>query len=196
MPEQVTKLLLRWNHGDDSALQELMPIVYEELRRLARSAVRRDRRESILQPPALVHEVWLKLAGKEHLSVEGRTRFYAFAAKVMRDILVDRLRKRHAAKRGGAQLAIPLEAAGWSERPRHVDFLILDEAMTRLGELKPRYMQIVELRYLGGLTIGEASEVLIVSHARVEREWGFARAWLRRELGRGVSQQVDGARPS
>jgi RNA polymerase sigma factor (TIGR02999 family) len=159
-----------------------MPIVYGELRRLGRSALRREGRESILQPTALVHEVWLRLAGKEQLSLESRGQFYALAAKMMRDILVDRLRRRQAAKRGGTQIEVALEDANPSEQPRHVDFLILDEAMTRLGEIKPRYTQIAELRYLAGLTTKEAAEVLKVSHATIEREWSVARAWLRREL--------------
>jgi RNA polymerase sigma factor (TIGR02999 family) len=186
VPEEVTQLLLRWNEGDGSALDELLPIVYNELRRLARSAVRRDGRESILQPTALVHEVWLRLSGKERLPVECRGQFYALTAKVMRDILVDRLRRRHAAKRGGIHIEVPLDDAGLSERPRHIEFLILHEAMTRLGQIKPRYMQVAELRYLTGLTIEEAAEVLKVSHATLEREWGFARAWLQRELRRAA----------
>jgi RNA polymerase sigma factor (TIGR02999 family) len=190
VPDEVTQLLLRWSEGDGSALRELMPIVYNELRRLARSAVRRDGRESILQPTALVHEAWLRLSAKQQLPVECRGQFYAFTAKVMRDILVDRARRRQAAKRGGIQIEVPLEDARLSEQPRHVEFFILDEAMTRLGRIKPRYMQIAELRYLTGLTIDEAAEVLDVSHATLEREWGFARAWLRRELQRaGPSSQ-------
>ena len=161
-----------------------MPIVYGELRRLGRSALRRPDRESIPQPTALVHEVWLRLAGKERLSLQSRAQFYALAAKLMRDILVDHLRRRQAAKHGGSQIEVALEDANPSERPRHVDFLILDEAMTRLGEIKPRYTQVVELRYLAGLTIDETAAVLRVSHATIEREWNFARAWLRRELQR------------
>lgn len=184
MREDVTELLQRWSAGDEAALAELMPIVYGELRRLGRSALRRDQRESILQPTALVHEVWLRLAGKERLSVETRGQFYALAAKIMRDILVDRTRRRQAVKRGGIQIEVPLGDATPSERPRQIEFLILDEAMTRLGRIKPRYMQIVELRCLAGLTIEEAAEALRTSHATVEREWGFARAWLRRELSR------------
>ena len=182
MRGEVTQLLHRWSAGDEAALQELMPIVYSELRRLGRSAPRRDSRESILQPTALVHEVWLRLAGKEQLSVESRGQFYALAAKMMRDILVDRLRRRQASKRGGSRIEVALEDANPSERPRQVDFLILDEAMTRLGEIKPRYTQIAELRYLAGLTTEEAAEVLKISHATIEREWNFARVWLRREL--------------
>lgn len=186
MAPEITQLLRRWSEGDNSALAEIMPIVYNELRRLARSVVRRDRRESILQPTALVHEVWIRLAGKEQFSLESRSQFYALTAKIMRDILVDHLRRRQASKRGGMRVEVDLNDASLSGAPRDVEFLILDEAMTRLGKLKPRYTQIVELRYLAGLTIEEAADVLKVSHATVEREWGFSRAWLRRELQRAT----------
>jgi RNA polymerase sigma factor (TIGR02999 family) len=189
---QVTQLLRRWSSGDRSALEELTPIVYTELRRLGRSTLRRDGRESILQPTALVHEVWLRLAGKEQLSVESRGQFYLLAAKMMRDILVDHLRRRKAAKRGGSRIEVPLEDANPSDSARQVDFLILDDAMTRLGEIKPRYTQIAELRYLAGLTIDEAAEALNISHATIEREWNFARTWLRRELGSGNYRPQDG----
>lgn len=192
MPGDASQLLIRWSDGDESALTALMPIVYGELRRLGRSAVRGAGRDSILQPTALVHEVWLRLAGKEPLTVQCRSQFYALAAKIMRDILVDHLRRRQAAKRGGNQVEVALDDANLSERPRNVDFLILDEAMTRLGEIKGRYTRIVELRYLAGLTIDETAEALKVSHATVEREWKFAQAWLRRELQRGNRQPPKG----
>ena len=150
VPGEVTQLLLRWSEGDESALAQLMPVVYGELRRLGRSAMRRAERESILQPTALVHEVWLRLAGKDRLSLHSRAQFYALAAKLMCDILVDQLRRRQAAKRGGSQIEVALEDANPSEQPEHVDLLVLDQALTRLGEIKPRYTQMVELRYLAG----------------------------------------------
>jgi RNA polymerase sigma factor (TIGR02999 family) len=178
----ISQLLMRWSEGDNTALDELMPAVYAELRRLGRSTLRREGPESVLQPTALVHEAWIRLAGKEKLSLESRKQFYGLAAKIMRDILVDHARRRQASKRGGSQVEIPLDGANPSSEPRQVDFLILDQAMTRLAGLKPRYAQIAELRYLAGLTIDETAEVLNVSHATVEREWGFTRAWLRREL--------------
>lgn len=192
MPGDVSQLLIRWSDGDESALTALMPVVYGELRRLGRSAVRGAGRDSILQPTVLVHEVWLCLAGKNPLPLKCRSQFYALAAKIMRDILVDHLRRRQAAKRGGNQVEVPLDDANLSERPRNVDFLALDEAMTRLGEIKGRYTQLVELRYLAGLTIEETAEALKVSHATVEREWKFAQAWLRRELQRGSRQPPSG----
>jgi RNA polymerase sigma factor (TIGR02999 family) len=184
----VTQLLVRWSAGDETALQELIPAVYAELRRLGRSALRRDGRECILQPTALVHEAWLRMVGPKQLSIDSRRQFYGLAAKMMRDILADQSRRRRAAKRGGSQIEIALDDANPSEQPRQVDFLILDEAMTRLGQIKPRYVQIAELRYIAGLTIDETAETLTVSHATVEREWGFARAWLRRELQAASSE--------
>jgi len=184
MPADVTGLLQRWGGGDAAALTELMPIVYEELRRLARCALRRDRRESILQPTALVNEAWLRLVRKPELSIDRRAQFYGLASKLMRDILVDQARRRRAAKRGGSRVEVTLEDAHVSEHPAFVDLLTLDEAMTRLGTIKPRYTQIVELRCLAGLTIDETAAALRVSHATIEREWSFARAWLRRELER------------
>ena len=163
-------------------------MVYGELRLLGRSALRRQGRESILQPTALVHEAWLQMAGNQRLSLESRRQFYALAAKMMRDILVDHLRRRRAAKRGGSRIEVALDDASPAVQPHCVDFLILDEAITRLGEIGQRYPRIVELRYMAGFTIEETAEVLNVSHATIEREWNFARAWLRRELQTGRLQ--------
>ncbi len=182
MDGNVSQLLRRWREGDESALTALAPMVYGELRRLGRRSLGRQREQSVLQPTALVHEAWLKLAGKEQLSLHNRAQFYALAAKIMRDILVDHVRRHRAAKRGGSDVGVALEEATVAAEPRQVDFLILNDAMTRLGHIKPRYTQIIELRYFGGLTIAETATALRVSHATVEREWTFARAWLRREL--------------
>ena len=188
VPEELTGLLLRWGDGDESALAALMPIVYAELRRLARSSLRRDGRESILQPTALVNEVWLRLVRKPKLSLHCRAQFYGLAAKLMRDILVDQMRRRQAAKRGGAQIQVALEDVNLPEMPTRVDFLVLNEAMDRLSAIKPRYTQMVELRCLAGLTIDETAETLQLSHATIEREWTFARTWLRRELQREAAR--------
>lgn len=178
----VTRLLQRWREGDETALAELTPLVYAELLRLGGRALRQPQREPLLQPTALVHEAWLRLAGKGRFSVVNRGQFYVLAAKIMRDILVDHLRRRRATKRGGSQVRVTLDGVDAVADAPVVDFLILDEAMTRLGEIKRRYAQIVELRYLAGLTIEETARTLHVSHATIEREWTFARAWLRREL--------------
>jgi RNA polymerase sigma-70 factor, ECF subfamily len=178
----VSQLLARWSAGDPAALEHLMPIVYDELRRLSRSVMRRGGGASVLQPTALVHEAWLRLSDKQQLSLETRLQFYALAVKMMREILVDHSRRRNAAKRGGSQVEVPFDDAHAPEKPRSIDFLVLDDAITRLGDVGPRYPQIVELRYIAGLTIEETAELLNVSHATIEREWKFARLWLRREL--------------
>jgi len=191
MPPDISQLMLRWSGGDQAALEEIAPLVYEELRRLARSALRRNNRESILQPTALVHEAWIRMAGNQGLSVPNRGHFYALAAKVMRGILVDQTRRRQSAKRGGSRIEIPLDDAYIPDRRRLADFVIIDEALTRLGTIKPRYAQIVELRCLAGLTIEETAETLEVSHATIEREWTFARTWLDRELRRPKRQDGD-----
>jgi RNA polymerase sigma factor (TIGR02999 family) len=180
----VSQLLLRWGKGDESALADLMPIVYGELLRLGRSALRHGHGAMVLEPTALVHEAWLRLFGHQ-ISLGTRAQFYALAAKLMRDILVDQLRRRQALKRGGPQIALSLSDGDVWAQPQCLDFLILDEALTHLAGIKPRYTQIVELRYLAGLTITETAEVLKISHATVEREWNFARLWLRRELRHG-----------
>jgi RNA polymerase sigma factor (TIGR02999 family) len=178
----VTRLLQRWHQGDETALAELTPLVYAQLRRLGNRALQQQPQEPLFQPTALVHEAWLTLAGKERFSVRNRGQFYVLAAKIMRDILVDQLRRRRASKRGGSQIRVTLDDVDAAAGSPVVDFLILDQALTRLGEIKARYAQIVELRYLAGLTIEETASTLQVSHATIEREWTFARAWLRREL--------------
>jgi len=185
MQPDVSHLLVSWSEGDDRALEELIPIVYANLRLLGRSALRRQGRQSILQPTVLVHEALLRIAGNHRLSLKSQRQFYALAAKIMRDILIDHVRRRRAAKRGGSQVEIALDDANPAVHPRYVDFLILDEAITRLEEIGVHYSRIVELRYFAGLTIEETAEVLNVSHATIEREWNFARAWLRRELQPG-----------
>jgi RNA polymerase sigma-70 factor (ECF subfamily) len=192
MQPDVSHLLVRWSEGDDRALEELIPIVYANLRLLGRSALRRQGRESILPPTVLVDEAWLRIAGNHQLSLRSQRQFYALAAKIMRDILIiDHVRRRRAAKRGGSQVEIALDEANPAVHPRYVDFLILDEAITRTEEIGVHYSSIVELRYFAGLTIEETAEVLNVSHATIDREWNFARAWLRRELQPGRFPTVD-----
>lgn len=195
MHGDVTRLLQRWHQGDETALAQLTPLVYAQLRRLGNRALQQQPQEPLFQPTALVHEAWLKLAGKERFSVLNRGQFYVLATKIMRDILVDQLRRRRASKRGGSQVRVTLDGVDAAAGSPVVDFLILDQAMTRLGEIKPRYAQIVELRYLGGLTIEETASTLHVSHATIEREWTFARAWLRRELRPPASSSTPKRRP-
>ncbi|HQR37212.1 MAG TPA: sigma-70 family RNA polymerase sigma factor [Blastocatellia bacterium] len=181
--DNVSQLLARWGSGDKAALDELVPIVYTELRRLARSHLRRIGGPQTLEPTALVHEAYVQLADQSSISFENRAQFFGLAAKVMRDILVDHARRRHAAKREGNQLQVSLSVADRIGNKPAVDLLALDLAMQRLAETGSEYSRVVELRFFGGLTIEETAEAMNLSHATVERYWSFARAWLRRELG-------------
>jgi RNA polymerase sigma factor (TIGR02999 family) len=178
----VTQLLVRWGNNDRTALDELLPLVYDELRRLAASYLRRRKDSHILQPTALVHEAYLKLADQKNTSWENRAQFFGLAAKLMRDILVDRARKRFAAKRGGDHLRVSLSQADRFANKPDVDLVALDDALKDLAATNPQHARLVELRFFGGLTIEEAAEVMHISHATVERHWTFAKAWLRRQL--------------
>lgn len=180
----ITELLVKWSTGDKAALDELMPLVYDDLRRHARHFLRRRADNHTLQSTALVHEAYLRLIGRQQTSWQNRAQFFGLAAKIMRDLLVDHARAQQADKRGGSQLRLSLAEADRFNNESAIDLLALDQALQELAALNPQYGQVVELRYFGGLTIEEASEVLGVSHATVERGWKFARAWLRRELSR------------
>ena len=182
-PEQnVTELLVKWGQGDKAALDELIPLVYDELRKLAASYLRRQSEGYTLQPTALVHEAYVRLSGRPGASMEHRAQFFGLSAKVMRDILVDHARRRRAAKHGGQQLRISLSRAERLGRQPEVELLALDDALKALATTNPQHSRVIELRFFGGLTNAEAAEVLGLSSATVERYWSFARAWLRREL--------------
>jgi RNA polymerase sigma-70 factor (ECF subfamily) len=183
----ITGLLVSWQAGDESALNALLPIVYGELRRQARRALRREADGHTLQPTALVHEAYLRLIDQRRAHWESRTQFFAVAAQLMRRILVDHARARRRAKRGGGAAQITLTDVGAHEGPgafdeTSVDTLDLDDALTRFAALDPDKARLVELRYFAGLSIPEAAAALGVSQATVGREWVVARAWLRREL--------------
>jgi RNA polymerase sigma factor (TIGR02999 family) len=179
----VTDLLQAWAAGDEGALDALLPLVYDDLRRQARRYMRAQPSGHTLQTTALVHEAYLRLFGQSAVEWKGRAHFFGVAAKAMRSILVDHARARIAAKRGGASRAVTLEDAGGIAGPQvGVDVLALHDALERLAEVDGRKSQLVELRYFGGLGIDEAAAVLGVSPATVKREWTTARAWLRREL--------------
>ncbi|MCM3869632.1 MAG: ECF-type sigma factor [Pyrinomonadaceae bacterium] len=182
-PDQsVTALLLKWGGGDKTALDELIPLVYDELRRLAASYLRRRSGSNTLQATALVHEAYVRLAGQKGASMEHRAQFFGLAAKVMRDVLVDHARSRQSAKRGGQQLRISLSQAERSSHNPELEMLALDAALKELAATNPQHSRVIELRFFGGLTIEETAEVMSLSHATTERYWSFARAWLRREL--------------
>ena len=180
--ETITQLLQKWSDGDKKALDELMPLVYSELRRMANKYLRSERSDHTLQPTALVNELYLRLTAQDRFTYKDRARFFGMAAKLMRSILVDHARKRKAVKRGGEPYMLSLSKADRISRKPDLDLVLLDDALNRLAVLNPQYSETVELRFFGGLTIQETAEVLSVSHATVERDWSFARAWLRREM--------------
>jgi RNA polymerase sigma factor (TIGR02999 family) len=179
----VTELLHAWSGGDARASEALVPLVYEELRRQARRALRREGEGHTLQATALVHEAWLRLDGQHDARWESRTQFLAVAAQMMRRVLVDHARTRRALKRGGGEVQVTLgDAVNAVAASNSVDVIALDDALARLAILDPRKARLVELRYFAGLSIPEAAATLGVSLATVGREWAVARMWLRREL--------------
>jgi RNA polymerase sigma factor (TIGR02999 family) len=188
MPDNDVSALVRaWRHGDDHALDQLMPLVYDELRRIARAHLRREQAGHSLQPTALVHEVYLRLIKVDQMNVDGRAHFLALAARLMRQILVDHARRKRADKRGGGVTVVGLGEAAGLARPARIDLLALDEALNELATFDSRQRDLVELRYFAGLTIDEAAKALDVSTATVEREWAVAKSWLYHRLSLSVS---------
>jgi RNA polymerase sigma factor (TIGR02999 family) len=175
-------LLVAWGKGDDRALAKLVPLVYEELRQLARRHLRGERQGHTLQPTALVHEAYGRLVDGDRIQWRGRTHFFAVAAQTMRRVLVDHARKRHAAKRGGEGIRITLDDSRAVADRRDVDVIALDDALNGLATLDATQAKLVELRYFSGLGIEETAESLGVSPATVKREWSAAKAWLYREM--------------
>ena len=184
---QVTQLLARWSDGDTGAREALIPLVYDELRRVARSALSRQRPGHTLGSTALVHEAYMRLVGRSSVHFENRAHFFAVASHLMRRILVDHARKHNAVKRGGDNLTLVLDDAVALPEKREVDLSALDDALTLLATLDARQANIVEMRFFGGLSIDETSHVLGISPATVKREWATARTWLYDEMTRGTS---------
>lgn len=181
-PEDVTGLLLAWSDGDRSAQERLLPLIYRDLRQRAAQYLRRERADHTLEPTALVHEAYLRLVDKPDLSWQNRAQFFAFAARVMRQVLVDHAREHGAEKRGGAWVRVDLDPAASAAEARDVDLILLDQALGELAALDEQQAQIVELRFFGGLSIEEAAEVLGISPATVKRDWSMSRAWLLRRM--------------
>ena len=181
----VTGLLKAWSRGDLAARDELVPLVYAELRRRAAAYLRRERRDHTLQPTALVHEAYLRLIGQTHTTWKNRSQFCAIAAQMMRRILVDHAREHQADKRPGAGLRVALDDRIGAADPAGYELLQIDRALDELARLDPRQAQIVELRFFGGLSEQEVATALSVSRATVTREWQMARAWLFRRMTKG-----------
>jgi RNA polymerase sigma factor (TIGR02999 family) len=181
-PQQVTQLLVAWSNGDRAARDELMPLVYEELRRLAHRCMSRERPGHTLQTSALVNEAYLRLVDQKNVRWQDRAHFFGIAARLMRQVLVDYARKRRYAKRGGEARRVPLDEALVVSEERADEVVALDDALNSLAEIDPRQSQIVELRFFGGLSIEETAEVLAVSPGTVMRDWTLAKAWLRRAV--------------
>jgi RNA polymerase sigma factor (TIGR02999 family) len=179
----LTSLVDGARRGDEAALAALMPVVYDELRRLAASYLRRERPGQTLQATALVHDLYLRLVKDEQLSWQNRAHFFGIAARSMRHILVERARTRSAAKRGGSRVRVTLDAGLVASESRSVDLEALDEALIRLAALDSGLAHLVDVRFFGGLSIEEAAEALGISPATVKRRWALAKAWLARELG-------------
>jgi RNA polymerase sigma factor (TIGR02999 family) len=180
----VTQLLANWSQGDQGALEQLMPLVYGELRRLASSYLRRERSNHTLQSTALVHEAFMRLVGQQDVQWRNRAHFYAIAAQMIRRILVDYARSQHAEKRGSGAVKLALDDAMAVPLQAGMDLLGLNDALDLLAELDARQSRIVELRFFTGLSIEETAEVMHLSPASIKREWNTARAWLFREMTR------------
>jgi len=183
---QVTELLHRWSKGDTAARERLIPMVYEELRRIARKCLASHSRNHTFQSAALVNEAYLRLVDHTSVRWDNRVHFFAVAAQLMRRILVDYARRKQANKRGGGSMTLLLDEAEFMPQHRDVDLIALDDALTNLAKLDERQCRLVELRFFAGMSIDETSQALGVSPATVKRDWATARLWLIREMNGGT----------
>ena len=179
---QITALLIDWSNGDEIAFEQLMPLVYDELRRMARRYLRREPSGHTFQTTELIHEAYLKIAGREGRNWENRSHFFGVASRAMRHILVDYARSKHRQKRGGMAERITLTENLKTAANRSEEIIALDEALKQLAALDERKTQVVEMKFFGGLTTEEIAEVLKISPETVKRDWRFARTWLLRQL--------------
>ena len=184
--ESVTSLLAQWAAGDAAALDSLIPLIYEDLHRIAARHLRREKPEHTLQATALINEVWLRLAGEQTISWQNRAHFFGVSAEIMRRILVDHARRKQAGKRGGGIATIALdENVDWSNE-RDLSLVALDDALVELARLDPQQSKVVELRFFAGLNVEETAEVMGVSPTTIKREWRTARAWLLQEMAKST----------
>ena len=189
-PHEVTQLLVEWRNGDEAAFDKLLPLVYDELRRIASRYMKRERAGHTLQTAALVNEAYLRLVNQQEIDWQDRAHFFAVAAQVMRHLLVDHARTNHYAKRGGNAIQVTLDEGAIVAESKNVEILALDEALTRLAAMDERKVKIVELRYFGGLSAEETAAVLELSEITVKREWLKAKAWLFRELTKEANHEA------
>jgi RNA polymerase sigma factor (TIGR02999 family) len=190
---EITNLLIDWNHGDESALDRLIPVVYDELRRLAGRCMSQEGPGHTLQSTAVVHEAYLKLFDQQRVQWQNRTQFFAVAAQLIRRILVDHARGANAAKRGGVARKLSLDENLGVFESRDLDLVALDDAMAALARFDPQQSRVIELRFFAGLTIEETAETLGVSPTTVKRDWITAKAWLFNELNRATPAQPNAA---
>jgi RNA polymerase sigma-70 factor, ECF subfamily len=184
MAEEVTELLIEWRNGDKTALDKLLPMVYEELRRIANRYMGKERSDHTLQTSALVNEAYMKLINHEKVNWQNRSHFFALASRAMRQILVDYARSRNYAKRGAGAQKVSLDETAILAKDRAVELVALDDALQSLAAIDLRKSQIVELRYFGGLSVEEIAEVLEISPATVTRHWNAAKVWLMRAISK------------
>ena len=182
-PEEITALLLRWSNGDKEALDSLIPMIYPELRRIARLHMRKENLRHTLQTSALINEAYVRLVDQRSVAWQDRAHFFAVAARVMRHVLIDHARKYTYAKRGGGAQRVTMESVVIATEDRAAEFIALDDALNQLAEIDPRKSKIVELRFFGGLTVEETAQVMNLSEITVKRDWRLARAWLLRAIG-------------
>jgi RNA polymerase sigma-70 factor, ECF subfamily len=183
-PNDITRLLLKWSEGSSAALEDLIPLIYPELRRLARNYMHRENPAHTLQTSALINEAYVRLISQQGVEWQNRGHFFAVAAQVMRHILIDHARKHQVARRGGGLLRVSLDETAVASHERASEFLALDEALTKLAVVDARKSQIVEMKFFGGLTVDEIAEVMMLSPITIKREWRAAKAWLHFEITR------------
>src|ERR1043166_2288146 len=183
-PQEITQLLMNWSQGDKAALDQLVPLVYPELRRLAKRHMDREGSAHTLQTSALINEAYLKLVNRQNVQLQNRAHFFSVAAQVMRHILVDHARTRNYAKRGGGATKLPLDEAAAFTEQRAAQLIALDDALRDLAALDARKSQIIELRFFGGLSLEETAEVMDISPSTIQREWRSAKAWLHHTMSK------------
>ena len=187
IPREITQILLSWSKGDSAALDQLIPLVYPELRRLAQGYMRRENSAHTLQTSALINEAYLRIVDQQDVQWQDRAHFFAVAAQVMRHILIDHARSHRYAKRGAGALHVPLDETAVISQERAAEFVALDDALKSLATVDARKGQIVELRFFGGLTVEEIAEVMKLSPITIKREWRSAKAWLHLEISKGAA---------